>query len=144
MTVIPNFLVTGILATMVGMITMIWAGFFVHRKRGGLVLMVLSVALLLVGGGIVPPIIGLIAGAIGTRIHVPVTRRSTPVTRLLAKLWPWSLIAFLAGVLGQFPVGAVFNEFLLNSGFLVPGLILGLMALTIFSAFAWDVERQAG
>jgi hypothetical protein len=50
MTIIPNFLVTGILAVIIGIATMVWAAFFVHRRRGGLVLILLSIALLLVGG----------------------------------------------------------------------------------------------
>jgi hypothetical protein len=50
MTVIPSYLVTGILALIIGLITMIWAAAFVHRKNGGLVLILLSIALLLVGG----------------------------------------------------------------------------------------------
>jgi hypothetical protein len=72
MTVVPSFLVTGILAVIVGIVAMIWAAFFVHRKRGGLILILLSIVLLLVGGGIFPPIIGIIAGAVGTRINAPI------------------------------------------------------------------------
>lgn len=141
MTIIPNFLVTGILAVIIGIATMVWAAFFVHRRRGGLVLILLSIALLLVGGGLFPPLIGIVAGAVGTRINAPVTRRPSRLTGLLARLWPWALIAFLAWTLGQFVVGHFFNEWLLNSGFLVPILILGLMIVAIVSAFARDIQR---
>ena len=65
MTVVPNLLVTGILATIVGVITMVWAAAFVHKKRDGLILIALSVALLLVGGGLFPPLIGVAAGVRG-------------------------------------------------------------------------------
>lgn len=138
MTVVPSFLITGILSIIVGLITMVWAGFFVQRRRGGLVLVGLSIALLLVGGGLFPPLIGIVAGMIGTRIHAPVARRTTHLSRFLAALWPWPLVAFFVWVFGQFVVGYLFNDFLMNSGFLIPGLILGLMALTIASAFARD------
>jgi hypothetical protein len=140
MTVIPSFLVTGILAIVVGLITMIWAAAFVHRKHGGLVLILLSIALLLVGGGLFPPVIGIIAGAIGTRINAPLTRQPGGVLRFLAKLWPWPLVAFFVWAFGQFLVGHYFNEFLQQSGFLSPLLFFGLLVLSILSGYAYDVE----
>ena len=60
MTILPNFLITGILAILIGILTLIWAAAFVHKKRGGLVLIGLSILMLLFGGGIFPPLIGLI------------------------------------------------------------------------------------
>jgi len=68
MTIVPNFLVTGVLAIIFGLIVLLWAGVLVQRKRGGVVLIVLSIILLLVGGGFLPPALGIISGAIGTRI----------------------------------------------------------------------------
>jgi hypothetical protein len=35
LTIIPNFYVTGILAIILGLITIIWSAFFIRRKRGG-------------------------------------------------------------------------------------------------------------
>ena len=144
MTVIPSFIVTGFLAIIVGLVTMVWAGFFLQRKRGGLVLILLSVVLLLVGGGLFPPVIGIVAGVVGTRINAPVTRRPARLARFLAALWPWPLAVFFAWVAGQFVIGHFFNDFLMNSGVLIPFMILGLMALAIASAYARDVERAAG
>ena len=140
MTVIPSFLVTGILATVLGLITMIWAAAFVHRKHGGIVLILLSIALLLVGGGLFPPVIGIIAGVVGTWISAPLTRQTGSVLRFLAKLWPWTLVAFFIWAFGQFLIGHYFNEFLQKSGFLSPLLILGLLVLSILSGYASDVE----
>lgn len=68
MTIVPNFFLTGILAIIMGIIITIWAVAFIDRKNGGLVLVFLSIAMLLLGGGIVPPIIGVIGGIIGSRI----------------------------------------------------------------------------
>ncbi len=140
MTVIPSFLVTGILATVVGLITMIWAAAFVQRKNGGLVLILLSIALLLVGGGLFPPVIGIIAGVVATKINAPLTRRPGSVLRFFAKLWPWPLVAFFVWVFGQFVVGYFFNEFLQKSGFLIPLLIIGLLVLSILTGYAYDVH----
>jgi len=140
MSVIPIFLLTGILATVVGVATMIWAAAFVQRRRGGLVLIMLSILLLLVGGGLFPPVIGVVAGAVGTRIHARPAGRPSPVSRLLARLWPWSLVAFFAWLLGQFAIGHFFNAWLMESGLMVPLFILGLMVLSIVTAWARDLQ----
>ena len=68
MTIVPSFLVTGVLAIIFGLIVTAWAGAFVQRKNGGLVLILLSIIMLLVGGGIIPPVFGVVAGIIGTLI----------------------------------------------------------------------------
>jgi hypothetical protein len=96
-----------------------------------------------VGGGLFPPLIGVVAGLVGTRINAPLTRQPTRLTRFLASLWPWLLVAFFAWMLGQFIVGHFFNDWLMESGFFSPLLILGLMVLSIVSAFAHDTHAQA-
>lgn len=70
MTIVPNFLVTGILAIIMGIIVTIWAALFIERKNGGIILILLSILMLLFGGGIIPPLIGIIGGVIGTRIKM--------------------------------------------------------------------------
>jgi hypothetical protein len=70
MTVIPNLLVTGVLAIISGLTITIWtAATQLQRKNGGLILIMLSIGMLLVGGGLIPPAIGVIAGIIGTQIR---------------------------------------------------------------------------
>lgn len=148
MTVVPSFLVTGILATLVGIMTMVWAAGFVHRRHGGLVLILLSIVLLLVGGGIFPPAIGVIGGVVGTRVYAPLREQPKGclawLSRFVAGLWPWPLVVFFVWVFGQFIIGYFFNDWLMQSGFLVPLLILGLMGLAIVSGFAHDAQREAG
>ncbi len=68
MTIIPSFLVTGVLTVIFGLLVAVWAAKFVQRKNGGLVLIFLSIIMLLVGGGLFPPVFGVVAGIIGTRI----------------------------------------------------------------------------
>lgn len=68
MTLIPNFLVTGIFAILISLVVMTWAVVFVQRKNGGFILILLSILMLLVGGGFIPPFFGIIAGMIGARI----------------------------------------------------------------------------
>lgn len=69
MTIVPNFLLTGILAIIMGIVVTIWSVRYIKRKNGGLILILLSIIMLLLGGGIIPPIIGVIGGIIGTRIR---------------------------------------------------------------------------
>jgi hypothetical protein len=68
LTLVPNFFVTGVIAIILGILVTIVAAVYIHRKNGGLVLILLSIMMLAVGGGIIPPVIGVIAGIIGTRI----------------------------------------------------------------------------
>ena len=65
MTLIQNFLITGIFAILVSLVVVAWAAMFVQRKNGGLTLILLSILMLLVGGGFIPPLFGIIAGVIG-------------------------------------------------------------------------------
>ena len=143
-TLFPSLLMAGILATVVGLLTMIWAAAFIHRKNGGIVLMLLCIALLLVGGGVVPPVIGLIAGAVATKIHAPLHGRPGGVSRFLAGLWPWPLVLFFIWAFGEFLVGYTFNEFLLQNGFLILILLPGLLVLSIVSGSARDLEDAPG
>jgi len=146
MTVIPSFLVTGILAIIVGLAVLIWAAAFVQRKNGGLVLIMLSIALLLVGGGLFPPLIGIVGGVAGAKINAPLARQpmhlSGSILRFLAKLWPWPLVIFLVWVFGQWIVGYFFNEFLQKNGYLSLLLIVGLLPLSVFTGYAYDIHDR--
>jgi len=146
MTIIPSFLVTGILAIIAGLAVLIWAAAFVQRKHGGVILILLSIALLLVGGGIFPPLIGFIAGAAGNRINASPGRQPGPlygsILRLLAKLWPWPFVILLVWLFGQWIVGYYFNEFMQKNGYLNLVLIVGLLPLSLFSAYAYDVHDR--
>ncbi|HWI63329.1 MAG TPA: hypothetical protein VNT75_15940 [Symbiobacteriaceae bacterium] len=141
MTVIPDFFWTGILSIMIGLIVMVWAGAFVQRKYGGVVLALLSVVQLLFGGGVIPPLMGVAAGLVGTRISAPVAPDAGPVSRLLARLWPWSLGAFVLWMYGMYPLGYFWGNWLMANGYLILVLIPGLMLLSSLSAFARDKTR---
>lgn len=69
MTIVPSFLVAGVLTIIFGIIVAVWAAAFVQRKNGGAILILLSIVMLLVGGGIVPPLFGVAAGVIGMWIN---------------------------------------------------------------------------
>ncbi len=151
MSIVPNLLVTGILAILFSLIYLVWATMFVQRKNGGLVLILLSTVMLLVGGGIFPPVIGIIIGALGTRINVPLTwwraHLSVGLQHFLGKVWPWSFVAGLIAWLLLFPGINILGYFFgVNNPNLTVVLIffaLGSLLLTIFSGFAYDIQNGA-
>ena len=141
MSVIPSFLVSGILTIITSLVVLIWAVRFLQRKNGGAILILLCIVLLLVGGGFFPPLIGIIGGVAGIKINAPKTGKPIGgVLRFLAKLWPWPLVIFVVWVLGQWVVGYFFNDFLQkNMGFGVL-LILTLLPVSVLTAYGHDVE----
>ncbi len=141
MTVIPDFLLTGILAVILSLAILAWSLRFLQRKHGGRILILLSVALLLFGGGLFPPLIGLIGGAAGTKINRPLSGKPGSLTRFAAKLWPWPLVLFLVWVFGQFPVGYFFNDFLQSIMWFGLFLIVVMLPVSVYSAYAHDVHN---
>ena len=152
MTIIPNLLVTGILAFLFSLALLVWATLFVQRENGGLIMILLSFAMLLVGGGIFPPILGIIIGAVATRINAPLTwwraHLSVGFQRFLEKLWPWSYTACIIAWLSMFPGLALFGYiFGVNNPALILLILffaLGFLLSTVFTGFAYDIQRQTG
>ena len=97
LTIVPNYLWTGILAVIFGIIVVVWSTFFVERKYGASVLFLLTIALFLVGGGFAPIFVSILAVAAATRISKPLNwwREHFPMGNTFAKLWPSTLILFV-------------------------------------------------
>jgi hypothetical protein len=74
MTIIPSYLITGVLTIIFGVLLAVWAGKFIQHKSGGLILILLSIVMLLVGGGLVPPLFGIAAGVIAVLLNYQTTR----------------------------------------------------------------------
>jgi hypothetical protein len=128
---------------LLGLVTIVWAAAFVQRQRGGAILALLSFGLLLFGGGIFPPVIGVIGGVVGTRINAPLKRQSGPVWRMLSKMWPWAIGVYFVFLFGQFVIGYFFNEFLMENVVLWAVLFLGLLVLGILAGYGHDVQNNA-
>ena len=146
LSLLPTYLITGILATIFGLSVLIWAAVFVHRKHGGVVLILLSALMTLVGGGFIPAFIGIFAGVAGTHIHAPLTwwrRRSPKTISLVSRLWPWTLILLIVWIPGSWILGHFFGEMMLSMGFiyfLCFDLVLPI--LIVVSALAYDVQSH--
>ena len=62
MTLMPNFSLTGALAIIFSLAALFWAVFCLSRWQGGLVMILFSVLMLLVGAGFIPAFTGIVAG----------------------------------------------------------------------------------
>ena len=69
MTLIPSFSISGILAVTTGVAVTILAATHIQSKNGALILILLSTTMLFVGGGLIPPAFGVVAGIIGLQIR---------------------------------------------------------------------------
>jgi hypothetical protein len=138
MSIMPNFLITGILAILISLALLVWAIWFVQRRHGGWVQLALAVLLLLFGGGFFPPIIAFVGGVAGTQINRPVSGQPARLTRFAARLWPWALVLFVVWTLGQFPVGHFFNNFMQSIMYVSMLVILTSLPLAVYTAYAHD------
>jgi hypothetical protein len=154
-TVIPNFLVTGLLAMTVGLAVIIWSVGFVHWKHGSLVLLLLFILLFLVGGGVAQAIFFFLICAVATRINSSLAwwRKVLPVgvRRVLARLWPWSLtigsllmLSALAIAIFGFVPGVSDPDQALTVMLSSLGAGLGVILFTFVAGFARDIQRQTG
>lgn len=142
MSILPNFLVTGILTVVLGLVVMAWSIWFVQGKSGGLGLILLSIVLLLFGGGLFPPLIGLIGGVAGTQINKPFTGQPGGLARFAAKLWPWPLVLLVGLLLAQFPVGYFFNDALKSVMGWVLLFIVTFLPLSVYVGYARDAVSE--
>jgi hypothetical protein len=152
-TLIPNFLITGILAMAIGLAIIIWSVGFVHQRRGAAVFGLLFVLLFLFGGGIAAQVvIAPPTWAAATRINKPLTwwRKVLPakLRRALASIWPYTLtvgaISFLIGlfiaIFGYVP-GVSDPERIINICWaFIFGGGWGMFLVTFVAGFAHDIQ----
>ena len=143
MSILPNFLVSGIITVLLSLLVMAWSAAFVQRKHGGRVLILLSIALLLFGGGFFPPLIGLVGGAAGTQINKPLSGKPGRVTRWVARLWPWPLVLLVGWLLAQFPIGYFFNDALKSVMGFVLLFIVTFLPLSVYVGYAHDAAEAS-
>ena len=149
LTIIPNLFLTGILAIIASIVLIIWTVFFIERKYGPLIFLLLNFIGMLVGIGVAGPIlIGIITGLVGTRINSQVTWMNEHVSArdFLSKIWIY--VYFVS----------VFSWFSLWPGLIILGLFVSVIdplivivlalfsfvsfILTIVSSFAYDSVKN--
>ncbi|MFX0207868.1 MAG: hypothetical protein ACFFDT_17905 [Candidatus Hodarchaeota archaeon] len=151
MTLIPNYLLTGILALLTSIILIIWALVFIEKKHGGLIFILLSFLTMLVGGGLAGPIlIGIIIGITATRINTQFTWMNEHIfaSTFLSKIWIYSYFVSVLSWFSLWPGLIVLGTFVSVIEPLIVILLILLsffsMLLTIFSSFAHDNLKIKG
>ena len=154
LTIIPNFLVTGFLAVIFGILVMIWSIKFIDKKYGAGILFLLGVTLFLFGGGFAPIFTTIIASLVATRINksLRIWRAILPgfLRRFLEKVWLWVLITFI--ILFVFSVIVAVFGWPLTSFYdadtsfnilnILSYIMLGFMLLSPLTGFAHDIQAQ--
>jgi hypothetical protein len=146
-TVIPNLLVTGILAILVSSLVLIWSVKFIDRKNGVLILLGLSITQMLVGGGWVIDLT-LLTCLLATQIDKPLSWWGSHLPiRLqdwLTKLFPFSLIgyAFIAFSMLVFTILGV-NDITMQTPMEMLVVVMFFpILLMIGGGFTHDVQRR--
>jgi hypothetical protein len=149
MTVIPNYLVTGLLAILFS------GAFLVVLLKPGLdrkaitILFALLVLMLLTGGGFGPPILGTLAVLIALKRDSPLQTWGTlpaKFHRFLGRLWPWSFGLCLTGWLMLFPGTALIAYFTGTDSsllMLIPILVaFAFIPITLLLGFSRDIWKR--
>ncbi len=154
LTIIPNFLIAGILTVILGILGIVWSIAFIRKRYGSLGMLIISVLLVLIGGGSPPMTIGIISSILATRINKPLNwwdrHLSTKTQESLSKVWPWGLVIWL--VVSLFSVElAIFGwpfAFLLElDAFFILLNIMGFisdipLAFSIINAIGYDLNNK--
>lgn len=151
LTILPTTFWAGVVTLVFSTLVIVWSITRVRERRGGNVLALLSIGMLLSGGGVGPPVIGILAGLVG---HAGLSRErpfwignaSDRTRRRWAQVLPPLLIVAVANatflVLGSLILVYTvdFNQPTLFewSFYLSVLMLLGLMA----AAPAYDIERR--
>jgi hypothetical protein len=140
LTVLPNLLLSGVLTVIIALALAVWSVAFVQRRVGGLVLILLSVVLLLVGGGLGPPALGLILGVAALGMHSVPRRASRRSLLPLSPAWPWILAVGVVGYLALFPGSVLLYYF---AGVASETLVYALMIISFAALILSLVAARA-
>jgi hypothetical protein len=153
-TIVPKFLLTGILAMIFGLAIIIWSVGFIHTKHGATVFILLFTMLFLTGGGIGQVIFFIPVWLACTRINKPLNwwRRtlSPGLQRKLSGIWPFSLsvvvacflVALEIAVVGFVPEVSDPEQLLAICWSLLLAAWI-LMLFTFVSGFASDLQHRS-
>lgn len=154
-TLIPNFLISGSVAMVIGLAIVVWSLGFVQQKYGSIILFSLFILLLLLGGGVAQILFFPWICLVSTRITKPLAwwRKVLPSKSLepLSKLWRWSLIvsATLLGVVlviattGYVPM-VTDPDSVLSIMLICLGLEVIAIPLSFVAGFAYDISFAIG
>lgn len=154
LTIIPNLLLTGILAVIFGVLVIIWSIKYIDHKFGAGILFLLGVILFLVGGGFAPIFMTIIASLTATRINSPLIFWRAILSGFLGqyfgKIWLWVLVSFgaifvISVVIAIFgwPMILLFDaETTMRYLNTLANIMLSFMILSPLAGFAHDIQSN--
>lgn len=149
MTIIPNYLVTGLLAIFFSGVFLIVLVKSDLDGKAIIILFALLALMLLTGAGFGPPILGVIAVLIALKRNSPLktwSKLPSKFNRVLGMLWPWSFGLCLIGWLMIFPGAALIVFFTgVDSALLMIAPILVAFAfipITLLLGFSRDILKR--
>jgi hypothetical protein len=152
-TIIPNFLISGLLSMVLGLAIVIWSLWFIQTTHGRTVFLVLFILLFLVGGGIGQIVFFIPAWAFATRMNKPLTWWKKVLPRsiwpFLSRLWIITLIlsstAILIGleiaIFGFFP-GMTNPETIQSTGLIFVLISAILNVISFIAGFGYELWRM--
>jgi hypothetical protein len=153
-TIIQNYFLTGIVTITVGVAIIGWTIFFIHKKKGPIIFLFLSIILFLVGGGIAHILFFVLAWLVSTRINKPAKMwiKIIPVHLqiLFTNLWLifliFSFLFFVAGIIIWIlflPPGLPHDKgWIMYTCWSFLGFGLIFQILTILAGFVHDFQRK--
>lgn len=153
-TLIPNFLITGLIATLLGLWIIVWSIRYIQSPNGPTVFLSLGVASFLTGGGVAQILLFTLTWGVATRIGAPLAFwcRLIPnsIRRPVGRIWPWTLSASTAlffaaleiAIFGYVP-GASDQTGILHICWGILAIVLTLFLVSIVSGFAADIEAAS-
>jgi hypothetical protein len=153
-TVIPNFMVTGIVAIIISLMIIVWSVKYVHLRHGPTVFLILYILLFLTGGGVGQILFFMLTWAAATRINKSlnwwqnILKKDT--IHKFALLWPWTLAigslllltALWIATTGYVP-GMSNADSILAFMLTCVGIGFILFIVTFISGFAQDIESPS-
>ena len=152
-TIIPNYLFSGLLTMVISIFAAIWSIGFIGRKHGSLVFLLAFIALTLVGGGLGHIVFFLPVYGYSTRINKKLIFWSKVfpknARRIIGNFWPFFvgsasvafIIALEISIFGYFP-GIEDPDAIFTICWSFLGLSLILIQASYISGYAYDIENR--
>lgn len=146
LSVVPNYLISGIFTILFGLIIIVWSAKLLKIKFGSLGLFGLSIILFLTGGGFGPFTTLIMACIAATKINSDFfwwkKRLPFGFRIFVAKLFPVFTILFLLWIPFEFVLGYFFGIGYPYPGYLLAYIFPIIMIFTVLTAFTHDSLPQ--
>lgn len=148
-TLIPNYLISGIVTLVLSTALLVWTNLFIHTRRGSLVFLLLSIAQMLSGGGFVmdlAQITFLLSLGIRGKLNWWSNLLSGRFGKFLGCSWLPSIICYsaLSIVMLGITVAGINSPEMMNLMEIMAAVMFFPILFMIFGSLARDLEKHPG